>query len=163
MKPSEFDDSMIEWLSELSVDAVPILMERMKEARGNIDWVPVKGGSPTPPRFVIQWAIKEILRRDFLRRHPDSLGVSWREVDDSIALADWWETAREKIAGGQPYELPAFMIPFRSIDEIKAILASPEVRNMYEAMDEQRRRFAQEGYRTLREMDLARAAATQRR
>ncbi|GAH44929.1 unnamed protein product [marine sediment metagenome] len=153
MEPDEFNSSMLRGLRELDISSLPVLMDRMKEAPGDMLW-PYRNVSRTrmPPRFVLQWAIKQILRRDYVRRNPEYEGVSWLEVDDSIGLAHWWETAETKIEGGKPYELPGFMIPFKFVDDIKEVTGSERVHKIEAAGEEQRRRFEQKGYRTIEEM-----------
>lgn len=146
--------------SQLGPAEIPVLIERMKEATGDIQWVPK--GPPTrqtSPRFWIQWWIKQILRQDYLKRHPDYDGsVGWPEMDNSLQFIRWWEQEGEKVRGGKPYSLPEFMTP-STVEEWPETIHSPRYKKMMDRIVEENLQFKERGYRTINEMMRDRASS----
>jgi hypothetical protein len=57
-------------------------------------------------RFYMQLCVKQVLRRDYLGRHPEFKYVSWVEEDDSTILSAWWSGLDRKAFAAGDYRLP---------------------------------------------------------
>lgn len=131
---------------------VPLLIERMKEASGDIDWIPrLPVTSKTPPRYMIQKAIKTILARDYLQRHPEMMReYSSISMDNSLQLLDWWEQNKEDVLHNRPYAMPRCMVPPSWLsppyDE-----AGERLGRLEAECREQNAKFKAAGYKTINE------------
>ena len=133
---------------------VPLLIERMKQASGDIDWRPMDPPmGEEPPRYPIQKAVKLILARDYLQRHPETMQMHGSfEMDNSLQLLDWWNENKEAALGDGSYRMPK-CTPWTSSPPTEEEMAA--LRRAAAECEEQNAEFKAAGYKTINEMLVA--------
>lgn len=60
-------------------------------------------------RFFLQLCAKQVVRRDYLRQHPEAGHVAWIEQDHSAQLLAWWAAQAPAECSAGRYQLPEVM------------------------------------------------------
>ena len=137
-------------------EAMPYLIQQMLHAPGDIEWKPGDPEEQRSPRFCVQWCIKQIIRSDFLARHPEYKYLGWIEVDNSLCLIRWWLKEGLNVIRGGNYALPVCMKPGPPSSTRAGQEAGSLAQEELKRYADENGRFKASGYSTLAEFLAAR-------